>query len=89
VLRLVGTAGGAAVDVPDVRGGAREETHVTKKTLFSALCEVADALHEECTRIDFSPHKIALEQAVERLDVIIDEVLEEGVHEEEADEMPC
>lgn len=56
---------------------------MTKRQLFSSLCEVADALQEECVRVDFSPHKIALEAVVDRLDVVIDQVLEEGIHEEE------
>lgn len=56
---------------------------MTKRCLFKALCEVADALQEECVRLDFSPHKLALEAICERLDVVIDTVLEEGVHEEE------
>jgi hypothetical protein len=56
---------------------------VTKHTLFTALCEVADALQDECVRLDFSPAKIALEAIVERLDVVIDTVLEEGVQAEE------
>ena len=56
---------------------------MTRKTLFSALCAVADALQAECARIDFSPHKLALEAIVESLDVLIDTVLEEGVRDNE------
>ena len=56
---------------------------MTKKTLFSALCELADALQAECVAWDFSPHKLALEAICERVDVLIDTVLEEGVHEED------
>ena len=56
---------------------------MTKRGLFEALCEVADALQAEGDRLCFSPHKLALEAICERLDVVIDTVLEEGVHEEE------
>jgi len=70
----------------DVRAGyarRKEEARLTRKTLFSALCAVADALQAECARVDFSPHKLALEAICERIDTLIDQVLEEGVHEEE------
>jgi len=56
---------------------------VTKRRLFTDLCELADALQAECVRVDFSPHKLALEAITERVDVLIDHILEEGVHEEE------
>ena len=56
---------------------------MTKRQLFAGLCELADALQGECVRVDFSPHKLALEAIVERLDVLIDQILEEGVVEEE------
>jgi len=56
---------------------------VTKRQLFVDLCELADALQAEGDRLCFSPHKLALEAICERLDVVIDTVLEEGVHEEE------
>jgi hypothetical protein len=56
---------------------------MTKLTLFHALCEVADALQAEYCRLHFSPLQIALRAIVERVDVLIDQVLEEGVHEEE------
>jgi hypothetical protein len=69
------------VDVSDVRRG--KETRMTKRALFSALCEVADALQAEGVRLDFSPHTLALEAICARLDVLIDQILEEGVHEEE------
>lgn len=59
---------------------------MTKKYLFGALCEVADALQAECVRIDFSPHKLALEAITERLDVVIDEVLEATSLDEKEDE---
>lgn len=49
---------------------------MTKLALFQALCEIADALQAECVRVDFSPHKIALEAITDRLDVLIDDVLE-------------
>jgi len=32
--------------------------------------------------LDFSPHKLALEAIVERVDVLIDQVLEEGVQDD-------
>jgi len=57
---------------------------MTKRQLFVDLCEVADAIQAECVRVEFSPHKLALEAICERLDVVIDTVLEEGVHEEES-----
>ena len=52
---------------------------MTKLSLFQALSSLADALQAECVRVDFSPHKLALEALVDRLDVLIDEVLEDGV----------
>ena len=55
---------------------------MTKRGLFEALCEVADALQAEGDRLCFSPHKLVLEAICERLDVVIDTVLEEGVREE-------
>ena len=61
----------------------REETRMTRRCLFTALAEVATTLQAECARICFSPHQIALTAIVERLDVIIDQILEEGVHEED------
>lgn len=82
VLRVVGVARLAPLDVPDVRRRPKE-TRVTKKTLFRALCELANALQDACVRVDFSPHTIALEATLERLDRVIDQVLEEGVHEAE------
>ena len=91
VLRLVGHAHAhAALALPDVRthayAGAQPSWRtapVTKRTLFTRLCELADALQEECVRVDFSPHKLALEAITERIDALIDEVLDEGVHDEE------
>jgi hypothetical protein len=80
VLRLVGTAGGAPLDLPDVRRGA-QETRMTKLSLFQALCSLADALQAECVRVDFSPHTIALEAIVDSVDRLIDTVLDEGVDE--------
>jgi hypothetical protein len=56
---------------------------VTKRVLFDVLCCLANALQAECDRLCFSPQKIVLEAIVERVDVLIDTVLEEGVHEEE------
>lgn len=69
------------MDVPNVRDGAREAP-VTKRDLFDALCAVADALQDECVRVDFSPHKLALEAIVERVDVLIDQILEDGVQDD-------
>ena len=54
---------------------------MTKRQLFQQLCDLADALEDECDRVDVSPHQLALEQVVERLDVLIDAVLEEGVQD--------
>ena len=54
---------------------------MTKKALFSALCAVADALQAECVRLDISPHTLALEAIVESLDVLLDQILEEGVQD--------
>ena len=59
---------------------------MTKKYLFEALCDVADALQAECVRLDFSPHKLQLEAICERLDVVIDEILEAKTLDEED---PC
>ena len=56
---------------------------MTKHALFTRLCSLADALQEECVRVDFSPHKLALEAITERVDTLIDEVLDDGVHDEE------
>ena len=50
-----------------------------KRELFTALCDVTNALQAECERLRFSPHKLALEAITERLDGVIDQVLEEGV----------
>ena len=50
---------------------------MTKLSVFQRLCSLADAIQAECVRVDFSPHKLALEAIVERLDVLIDDVLEE------------
>jgi hypothetical protein len=61
---------------------------MTKRRLFTTLCQLADTLQEECVRVDFSPHKLALEEIVERLDMLIDEVLEEGVRDEETPGFP-
>ena len=58
---------------------------MTKLALFTKLCDVADALQEESARLDFSPHKLRLEQIRERLDVVIDEVLEATSLDEEED----
>ena len=55
---------------------------MTRKMLFSALCAVADALQDECVRVDVSPHTLALEAIVERLDVVIDQILEDGVQDD-------
>lgn len=59
---------------------------MTKLALFTKLCDVADALQEECVRLDFSPHKLALEAITERLDVVIDAVLEATSLDEKEDE---
>lgn len=77
VLRLVGDAGRAAVDVYHVRRAAHEETRVTKRVLFTRLCAVADAIQAECVRgVDFSPHQLALEAILDGLDVLIDDVID-------------
>jgi hypothetical protein len=55
---------------------------VTTRDLFTRLCAVADALQAECVRLDFSPHKLALEAIRERLDRVIDQILDEGVTED-------
>lgn len=55
---------------------------MTKRRLFAELCAITDALQEEGARLDFSPHKLALEAIRERLDVLIDQVLEEAIVEE-------
>lgn len=55
---------------------------MTTRVLFQQLCGLADALQAEGARLTFSPHKMALEQVVERLDALIDQVVEEGIHEE-------
>ena len=56
---------------------------MTKRFLFDVLCCLANALQAECDRLCFSPQKIILEAIVERVDVLIDQILEEGVQEEE------
>ena len=59
---------------------------MTKFALFNQLCQITNALQEECARLRFSPHKLALEALQERLDAVIDQVLEEGVERGEEDE---
>ena len=59
---------------------------MTKLKLFQSLCDVADALQAECVRLDFSPHKLQLEAITERLDVVIDAVLEATSLDEKEDE---
>lgn len=54
---------------------------MTPLYLFKALCGLADALQAECIEGDVSPHKLALEAIVQRLDVLIDAVVDEGIHE--------
>lgn len=56
---------------------------MTKQALFTQLCDITTALAAEAERLRFSPHKLALEALRERLDVVIDQVLEEGVQEED------
>lgn len=52
---------------------------MTKRCLFVSLCELADSLQAECDRLCFSPAQIALAALVTRLDVVIDQILDEGV----------
>lgn len=56
---------------------------MTKRTLCAQLCVIADALQAECARLDFSPHKLALEAITERLDRVIDDILEAKSLDEE------
>lgn len=58
---------------------------MTKRVLFEALCDVANAVQAEVERLRFSPHKLALETIREHLDQVIDQVLEEGVTEQGED----
>lgn len=46
------------------------------KALCEALCAITDALAAECQRLRFSPHKLALEAIRERLDVLLDALLD-------------
>ena len=55
---------------------------MTTKTLFVTLSDLTTALQGECDRLRFSPHKLALEQLRERLDVLLDQIVDEGVQEE-------
>jgi len=57
---------------------------MTTQDLFAALADVATALQAEGDRLCFSPHTLALAAIVERLDVSIDQLLEDGVHDERA-----
>jgi hypothetical protein len=57
---------------------------MTQRTLFTQLCAITTDLAAECERLRFSPHKLALEALRERLDGVIDQILDEGVTED-----PC
>jgi hypothetical protein len=57
---------------------------MTPLALFEALAAVTTDLVAECERLRFSPHKLALEALRERLDRVIDQVVAEGITEEEA-----
>jgi hypothetical protein len=67
-----------------------EQQAEKRRALFTQLCDLTTALAAECERLRFSPHKLALEQIRERLDLVIDQVLDEGVVEREdsADAQP-
>lgn len=56
---------------------------MTKRCLFEALVRLANDLQAEGERLRFSPHKLALEAIAERLDVLLDTVRDEGIHEPE------
>lgn len=55
---------------------------MTTKTLFVTLADLTTALAAECDRLRFSPHKLALEQLRERLDGLLDMIVDEGVHDD-------
>lgn len=56
---------------------------MTTRTLFLALCDLADALKAEGERLRFSPLKFALVSICARVDALIDRLIDEGIHEDE------
>lgn len=54
---------------------------MTTRQLFLALSDLTTALAAEAERLRFSPHKLALEALRERLDGLLDQIIDEGVHD--------
>jgi hypothetical protein len=55
---------------------------MTTRALFLTLSDLTTALEAECARLRFSPLKVALEGIRERLDALLDAVVDEGVHDD-------
>lgn len=55
---------------------------MTTRVLFLTLADVTTALAAECARLRFSAHKLALDSLRERLDALLDKVIDEGVHDD-------
>lgn len=58
---------------------------MTTRVLFLQLSDLTTALAAECDRLRFSPVKLALEQLRERLDGLLDMIVDEGVHDDKED----
>lgn len=56
---------------------------MTTHTLFHALCSLTNDLQAECDRLRFSPTRLTLEALVARLDAVLDQIVDEGIVEEE------
>ena len=56
---------------------------MTTHTLFHALCTLTNDLQAEAARLRFAPTRLALEALVARLDAVLDQIVDEGIVEEE------
>lgn len=61
---------------------------MTTHSLFTRLCDVVNALQAEGARLRFSPHKLVLENIVTRLDALLDQIVDEGVHDDTPTQRP-
>lgn len=59
---------------------------MTTRTLFLTLAAITTDLQAETARLRFSPHRLALEALRERLDRVIDAIVDEGIIEREEGE---
>lgn len=55
---------------------------MTTRTLFLTLAAITTDLQAETARLRLSPHRLALEALRERLDRVIDAIVDEGIVEE-------